>query len=186
MESSNDEIAIRLAAQHREFLAFLRKRVESDELAEDILQSAMAKALEKSSDVDEESVIAWFYRVLRNALVDHYRRRAAESKALEREARSAPPEFELPEVEQELCACMGGVIDSLKPEYADMLRAVDLAGESAGQYAHANGVTANNAAVRLHRARRALKRQLELICGSCTEHGCLDCSCRSGSGRAAR
>lgn len=39
-------------------------------------------------------------------------------------------------------------------------------------------VTANNASVRLHRARRALKEQLLRACGACAAHGCLECSCR--------
>ncbi len=40
------------------------------------------------------------------------------------------------------------------------------------------GITAKNAGVRLHRARQALKKQLERSCGSCAVHGCLDCSCK--------
>jgi RNA polymerase sigma-70 factor (ECF subfamily) len=39
------------------------------------------------------------------------------------------------------------------------------------------GITPNNAAVRLHRAHEALKRQLLLSCGTCADHGCLDCRC---------
>jgi len=41
------------------------------------------------------------------------------------------------------------------------------------------GVTPNNAAVRLHRARGALKKRLEQTCGTCTQHGCLDCTCQT-------
>lgn len=43
--------------------------------------------------------------------------------------------------------------------------------------AKALGITTNNATVRLHRARRALKRELERSCGICATHGCLDCTC---------
>jgi RNA polymerase sigma-70 factor (ECF subfamily) len=36
--------------------------------------------------------------------------------------------------------------------------------------------------VRLHRARRALGRQLTLSCRTCAEHGCFDCSCQTTTG----
>jgi RNA polymerase sigma-70 factor (ECF subfamily) len=35
--------------------------------------------------------------------------------------------------------------------------------------------------VRLHRARQALKRELERSCGTCATHGCLDCTCGASS-----
>lgn len=40
------------------------------------------------------------------------------------------------------------------------------------------GITPGNAAVRLHRARHALRLRLQTTCGMCTEHGCLECVCR--------
>ena len=60
-----------LVASHREFLAFLEPRLPSRALAEEILQSAFVRAMEKGGALrDEESAVAWFYRVLRNALID--------------------------------------------------------------------------------------------------------------------
>lgn len=89
-----------------------------------------------------------------------------------------------PAVDAELmttvCACAMSLLDTLKPEYADALRRVDLAGVSVKAFAEEGSMTANNASVRLFRARRALRRQVERICGTCAEHGCLDCSCGGG------
>src|SRR5438874_1833193 len=52
-----------LAGHHRQFLAFLRPRVESDAVAEDILQDAYAKSVSRSADIrDDDSVVAWFYQ----------------------------------------------------------------------------------------------------------------------------
>jgi RNA polymerase sigma-70 factor (ECF subfamily) len=34
----------------------------------------------------------------------------------------------------------------------------------------------------LHRARAALRKQLVQTCGSCAEHGCLNCICRKHKG----
>jgi RNA polymerase sigma factor (sigma-70 family) len=74
----------RINAHHSEFLRFIAARVGEPAAAEDILQSAYVKALEHGSQLrGEESVVAWFYRILRNAIIDHYRRGSARSKAHE-------------------------------------------------------------------------------------------------------
>jgi RNA polymerase sigma-70 factor (ECF subfamily) len=39
------------------------------------------------------------------------------------------------------------------------------------------GISNSNAAVRVFRAREALKKQLVKSCGTCAEHGCLNCTC---------
>src|SRR5690606_13706155 len=127
---------------------------------------------------DEESAVAWFYRLLRNAVVDHYRRRGAEARALEKEgiAQLVREELSDEEVKGTLCACMNDLLPTLKAEYAQILRAVDLEEQSVSDVARALGITANNASVRLHRARLALRRALERSCRTCASHGCLDCS----------
>jgi RNA polymerase sigma-70 factor (ECF subfamily) len=48
--------------------------------------------------------------------------------------------------------------------------------------ARAEKLSTNNASVRLRRARRALKKNLEQTRGACAQHGCLDCSCRGAGG----
>ena len=46
-------------------------------------------------------------------------------------------------------------------------------------YAQRKGLTAGNAAVRVFRAREALKRRVAESCGACAEHGCLNCTCQT-------
>jgi RNA polymerase sigma-70 factor (ECF subfamily) len=65
-----------------------------------------------------------------------------------------------------------------------LIRRVDLDEATIADVASEMGITPGNARVKLHRARRALRRQLELSCGSCAEHGCLDCTCRHDSGHS--
>jgi RNA polymerase sigma-70 factor (ECF subfamily) len=85
----------RITAHHSEFLRFIAARVGESAAAEDILQSAYVKALEHGSQLrDEESVAAWFYRILRNAIIDHYRRGSARSKAHELFGAEAPTSYE--------------------------------------------------------------------------------------------
>jgi RNA polymerase sigma-70 factor (ECF subfamily) len=179
------EVARVLVDNHARFLAFLERRVGSRELAEEILQDAFVKGLDHAATVrDAESVTAWFYRLLRNALVDHLRRRGAAQRVLEEVAREPVEDEPAPDEAMmgEVCRCVTALLDTLKPEYATALRRVDLEGTSVKGFAEEAGISANNAAVRLFRAREALRKQLERSCGTCTQHGCLTCTCGSGGG----
>lgn len=171
----------RLVDSHRQFLAFLERRVESRAVAEDILQSAFVRGLERGAEVrDEESAVAWFYRVLRNAVIDHYRHRASTERALEGWGKEfIAHEAPRAELQQAICACISDLVGTLKPEYQQAIRIMDLDEGSLKDLAEQSGITAGNAAVRVHRAREALRKQVRTVCGSCAEHGCLDCHCKS-------
>jgi RNA polymerase sigma-70 factor (ECF subfamily) len=126
----------------------------------------------------EGSLVAWFYRLLRNAVTDHFRHQGAESRALERVAGMEETSTEMDrELQETVCGCVAGLMNTLKPEYAAALQQIELEGRSLSDYAGEAGITPGNAAVRVHRAREALRKQVIRCCGTCVEHGCEDCSC---------
>jgi RNA polymerase sigma-70 factor (ECF subfamily) len=182
------EVIATLVENHRRFLAFLERRVGSREAAEDILQEAFVRGLTRGAALTrDESAIAWFYRVLRNAIADHWRRRGVERRGAERVAAAesgavAPAADE--ELMDQVCRCAAELLETLKPEYADALRHVEIDGVTVKAFAETAGITPNNASVRLFRARDALRRQVERSCGTCADHGCLDCRC-GGPARSA-
>lgn len=168
-----------LLEQRSLFLRFVQRRVQDPALAEDIVQAAYIRALQLETDVPQDSVVSWFYRVLRNAVIDQYRRHQTEHKALaawgtEMEHQTAPSL----EDQHEVCACLSRVMDSLRPEYADLLRAVELNETPLLLYAQQHQLTPGNAGVRAHRARTALRKQLIKACGTCAEASCMDCTCK--------
>ncbi|MBP7482316.1 MAG: sigma-70 family RNA polymerase sigma factor [Lacunisphaera sp.] len=178
-----DQLAAALNEHRNAFKAFLAARVGSDEEAEDILQNGLLKVVQSSGELrDTDKVLAWFYQLLRNAVIDHYRTRGstkrrhdglAEMIAALGEDVAAPPHDWQPQ----LCGCLGGVVDTLKPLHAELLRRVDLTGESVQDAAKALKMTPNNASVTLHRARKDLRARLETFCGDCAKGACLDCDC---------
>jgi RNA polymerase sigma factor (sigma-70 family) len=176
-----------LLDNHARFLDFLERRVGSRDEAEDILQEAFVRSIGRTDSLrSPESATAWFYRVLRNAITDHHRREGTRSRAslrlaVETEQEAPGPDGELEAV---ACACVMALVDTLKPEYGAALRRVDLDGVSVRGFAEETGITPGNAGVRLHRAREALRRQLARSCGTCLEHGCLDCRCGGTAGNA--
>ncbi|PYQ27159.1 MAG: RNA polymerase subunit sigma-70 [Acidobacteria bacterium] len=169
------DVTARLVDSHRDFLGFLERRLGDRALAEDILQDAFVKSIEKGADLrDDEAAIAWFYRMLRNAVIDHHRRAGVQNRRLEELARETSPS---PEIERAICACVGHLASTLKPEYADAIQRIEVEGAPLQTFAAEAGITANNAAVRVHRAREALRKQVHASCGTCAEHGCVDCTC---------
>jgi RNA polymerase sigma factor (sigma-70 family) len=181
MEASNEvspQVARVLVDNHRAFLAFLERRVGSREAAEDILQEAFTRGIDRAGTLrDEESVLAWFYRTLRNAVVDHYRRNDARRRGLESFAAALDPVHADPETKDEVCKCVLSLAETLKPEYAEAIRRIDVERVAVKDFAAEKGVSSSNAGVRVFRAREALRKQVARSCGTCADHWCLDCSC---------
>lgn len=169
-----------LAQQRGLFLAFLESRLGSRAEAEELLQAAYVKGLKASGSVkDQEKVTAWFYRLLRNAITDHWRKRAAEGRAIDAYGAESARQAKMAETKlnRQVCQCVKGLVETIKPEYADAIRKVDLEDASVKEFAARSGVSQNSAAVRLHRARQTLKKSLIETCGKCAEHACRDCDC---------
>ena len=171
----------------RHFLGFLERRLGDRALAEDILQDAFVRGVDRLGTLNqEESVVAWFYRLLRNAVTDHYRRRAASNKKLERLAHELEALGNAdPELSASVCGCVGRLAETLKPEYAEALRRVELDGVSVKSYAEEAGISSSNAGIRIFRAREALRKRVARSCGTCAEHGCLDCTCETSPGHCS-
>lgn len=174
------ELVDALVGNHRRFLGFLERRVGSRETAEEILQEAFVRGIERAGSVRErESAVAWFYRLLRNAVIDHYRTSASARRTLAAAAAEWEAMHEAdPETRQAICQCVRDLASTLKPDYAEALQRVDVEGVAVGSFADDAGITTNNAYVRLHRAREALRRRVRDSCGTCAAHGCVDCDCR--------
>jgi DNA-directed RNA polymerase specialized sigma24 family protein len=68
---------------------------------------------------------------------------------------------------------------TLKPEYAEALHRIDVDGTPVKDHADEAGISASNAGARVFRACEALRKQVARSCGTCAEHGCLDCTCGS-------
>ena len=172
-----------LLDNHRAFLQYLERRVGDRALAEDILQDAFVKLVQRPELApSDEGVVPWFYRTLRNAAIDRFRRlgastRAVEALAREMEQHEAPTE----EMEGEICACVARLATTLKPEYAQALQEIDVNGTPVKAYAEQHHLSASNAGVRVFRAREALKKRVTESCGTCAEHGCVNCTCQNAA-----
>jgi RNA polymerase sigma-70 factor (ECF subfamily) len=169
-----------LLENHRAFLRYLQRRLGDRALAEDILQDAFAKLIDKPDRAPGgEGLVPWFYRMLRNAAIDHVRRQHTATRAAEAFAREMAVTAPEPELAEEICACIRRLAGTIKAEYAEALEAIDVAGTPVKEFAARKGLSVSNAGVRVFRAREALRKRLIESCGTCAEHGCRDCRCQT-------
>lgn len=170
------------AAPYRNFIrdirSLVRKRLPDGDAAEDVLQEVLFKSVAARPASGPRDPAAWLRRIARNAVADFYRTRAARRRREDRYAREAetivPAADEAP---PSPCRCVTPVLSSLRPGHAAALRAVDRDGRNPADVAREQGVSPGNLAVRLHRARAALKKRVLATCGDCARHGCGDCDC---------
>lgn len=177
--STTEQTQVATLLKHRNrLLAFVRNRVNDPDLAEDIFQDALLRALRAAPEIEEEDrLIAWFFKVLRNAVIDSYRRQAADGRRVDALAKTLP-EFVTPEDKAEACACMFELLPSLRADHRDLIERLDLQEEPTTDAAARLGIDRGNLKVRRHRARQELRRRLEETCRACAKHGCLDCTCK--------
>jgi RNA polymerase sigma-70 factor (ECF subfamily) len=170
-------LVLQLLLRDREkYLNFLISRIRDRDLAEEILQIVTLKVIERGYQLRVASrAEAWLYRVLRNALTDYDRKAGNTPVAAEND--SFKLESALPISASNPCQCASNELTQLRPEYAEVLRAVAMEDTSILKYARALTITPNAASVRLHRARKSLRGRIMSICGSCAGAGCFDCSC---------
>jgi len=167
-----------LADSRDHFLAFVKRQISDEGLAEDILQTSLLKAADSLPRLkDADRLVPWFYTILRNTIIDTYRR---EARLLEVELPDGLDLEDETSLERSLCLCFEALLPALKPEYAELIDLLDLKNEAATTVAERLRVTANNLKVRHHRARQALRRRLADTCRVCAEHHCMDCTCQAG------
>jgi RNA polymerase sigma factor (sigma-70 family) len=167
----------RLSDKRPQFLAFLRKRVESAAVAEDLLQAAYLRAIEHVDELrDGQRAEAWFYRLLRNLVIDHYRRPVA-SPVASIELDELPGETH--SQQPNTCPCAVRELTRLRNEYSQALETIEMQDMPVQDFARRERITPGNASVRLHRARKALARRIVAVCGPCAGAGCFDCQCAS-------
>lgn len=183
--TSNNAAVVRqvLTETHRHCLSYLQGKLSSLEEARDVMQSFMLHAMDRAESLrDISTVRGWLSRLLATAIADHQRKA---SRRRQRETMMSPEFFDATpadadadaELDAAICACLNELIPTLRHDYADLLKRIDLQEEPREAVAASLGISMANLAVRLHRARQALKQRLVEMCLTCPEHGFMDCGC---------
>lgn len=181
---SNEAIET-LVTERARFHRFLARRLGNATDADDLLQESLVRALELGGGLrGRERIVPWFYRILRNGVVDHFRHRGADRRKIEglkNELDALGGSNDQSELDRVVCSCFERLLPSLKPRYAEIIRRNDLRGEGHADVAHDLKLSIGAFDVALHRARAALRQRLEIFCGACSRGHCLACTCNPGS-----
>lgn len=168
-----------LTENRQQLLAYLTRCLGNRVDAEDVLQDFCAKAIARQHQLrNADSMVAWLYSLLRTTVLDFHRKRSRRrhlDAAYAAEALPEPQSHE--EITQHLCACVRGLLPGLHSEQAALIARLDLADEPRNAVAEDLKVSSGTLAVRLHRARQALKESVIDYCKSCLTDGFRDCSC---------
>lgn len=172
-----------ILGERARFHRFLAARVGNAATAEDLLQDGLLRAIEQNRNLRRgESAVPWFYRILRHAVADHFRQKGSESRRLEKllsDLQTSGDDVAAPPADWDaaMCACFRGLIPTLKPRYAEVIRRVDLCGEPKQEVGRDLKISRATMDVLLHRARTALRARLMVFCGAGTRDKCLECIC---------
>jgi len=163
---------------YRKIVRYLRRLV-GEAQAEDVAQEAFVK-ISRSLDSfrGESRASTWIYRIATNAALDHHRKASsrqssrtaaipeedelsAEERAILRD--NAPlPDTSL--IRRDMNECIRGLVYELPDNYRVVLMLSDLEGFTNAEIAEILGLSLDTVKIRMHRARRELKKAMDAAC----------------------
>ncbi len=168
--SEHDAVALALTQSRAALERWVASRFPAASAA-DVVQRGAIRALERADELrDPSRADAWVRRVVMTSALD-------ELRAGGREIATDELPDQVADAPEATCACSLSQLASLPSSYADVLRRADVEGATLDELAASLGISKGNAAVRLHRARRALRDQLRDHCGVSSARECLSCAC---------
>jgi RNA polymerase sigma-70 factor, ECF subfamily len=151
---------------------FIGRRVADPQDAEDVLQEVLLRIHRHSDELaSADRIAAWVHRIARNAIVDHYRRRAAHpelpagaAEDLEDGADGSLDEPASEALRRELAACLRPLVDRLPEKHRDALVLTEFEGLTQIEAARRLGISVSGAKARVQRARAQLRALLLDCC----------------------
>ncbi|TET97232.1 MAG: sigma-70 family RNA polymerase sigma factor [Anaerolineales bacterium] len=142
---------------------YIRTRVAEDRIAEDLTETVFLRSFESLSRYKEKGLrfSAFLYQVARNLLVDHYRQEEEELPIESADQISvSPSRMDDTIVHQDQVDSLRVGLEALPEEYREIIRLRVLLELSTKECAQWIGRSEGVVRVRLHRAMKALKRQV--------------------------
>ncbi len=160
---------------HAKLLRFIRKRVNNDVVAEDILQDVFVKIYRNIDSIREgKKLESWIYQVTRNTIIDHYRSRKEHAELPEN--LSAPEPQTKAEDKEELSACMASLLSHLPDKYRTAVQLCDVQGKSQKVLAETEKISLSGAKSRVQRGREQLRQLLHDCCECKSRRQLTDCA----------
>lgn len=170
---------------------FIRKRVQDEATADDILQDVFLKIHSRIETLQDETKLeSWIFQITRNVIVDHYRSRFSAQESIDR---NEP--FEMPaedNITEKFSEGIREMVDQLPAQYREALVLAEFEGLTQQAVADRLGLSLSGAKSRVQRARAMLKDMLMKCChfefdryGTILDYHPVECCCCSQKSSAS-
>lgn len=159
---------------------FIRRRVASDDVADDLLQETFLRIHKNIHSVrDGERLVAWVYRIARNVTTDYYR--TAKLESLE-DGDLASPTEDKAELVANAHRWLDELVDELPEQFREPIRLSELQELPHKEVAKQLGLSLSATKSRIQRGRALLKKILNACCEFHFDHlgNVIDCDPRPG------
>ncbi|MEC7518302.1 MAG: sigma-70 family RNA polymerase sigma factor [Myxococcota bacterium] len=146
---------------------FVRRRVDSDVDADDVLQDVLLKAHRSLGDLrDDDRLEAWLYRVARTSIADHLRARQRHPLTRREAPEAAHEPFAEDDdaVAREVALYVRLFVPLLPEPYREAIELVELEGLTHREAAERLGISVSGMKSRVQRGRAKLRQLLEACC----------------------
>jgi RNA polymerase sigma-70 factor (ECF subfamily) len=148
----------------RQLRDFLRRRVSSEAVADDLLQEVWLKVSKSLSELPSvREMDSWLYRIARNVLIDFYRRHRT-STDLPEDLPAEPDDSSVTQLREQLNDYIRDVVESLGEPYREALKATVYEEISQVELAERLGLSVSAAKSRVQRARAEVRKKMEACC----------------------
>lgn len=165
--SLNTNVESLWAEFSRPLLSFIKKRVDNEHDAEDILQDVFCKIQNNINSMKhEEKIQAWVYTITRNAITDFYRTHRLENQnsELSDDIPDEKLEYGSENANEDIAKCLKVMVDSLPDKYKEAILLTEFQNLTQRELSQKLGLTLPGAKSRVQRARVKLK---EMLLGCC-------------------
>jgi RNA polymerase sigma-70 factor (ECF subfamily) len=148
---------------HSRLLAFIQKRINDKDAAEDILQDIFVRVHSRIDTLENRNKLeSWLYQITRNAIIDFYRSRKPQEEL--------PEWLEQPQISREetnrreLSSCLAPMIQRLPEKYRRAVQLSEIEGRTQKEIAEKENISLSGAKSRVQRGRALLKTMLHDCC----------------------
>ncbi len=143
--------------------AFIRRRVPDEATADDLTQETLLKVFRSRASLpDAQRLEAWLYRIGRNTLIDHYRRRRPTAElppSLAAEPADGPDELRAA-----VLLTMQRFLSEMPETYREPVRLAEMEGLPLAKIALRLNLSLSAVKARVRRGRAMLKKKLQDCC----------------------
>lgn len=150
-------------AFNRQLYDFIRRRVNDEQDAEDLLQEVFLRVHTRLDGLrDHERIAPWLYQVARHAVIDYYRGKRDLAPLLEQ--LPAPDEPAEMDPAAEIARGLQDMVGSLPDTYRDTVFLSEIQGKKHQEIADQLGISLSGVKSRVQRGRDLLRRDLWECC----------------------